>query len=186
MTIKEDKPDLAEPSEGADDELALAGGAPLVPGDAAPEGVAEPEGNTPSVLGAKKYVHAAFFGIGILVAFLTGKILLGVWNQLADWPTAATAVPQLLRYGEEDRATFTTAVGALVGVLTVIQTYRKESVRNFADDVATELAKVTWPNKETVTNGTIVVVIASAIATVYVTLLDRFWGFVTTLVYGGA
>ena len=76
--------------------------------------------------------------------------------------------------------------GALVGVLTVVQTYRREKVRNYADEVASELAKVTWPNKETVTNGTIVVVVASAIATVYVTLLDRLWGFVTTLVYGGA
>jgi preprotein translocase subunit SecE len=33
-------------------------------------------------------------------------------------------------------------------------------------------------------NGTVVVVIASSIATVYVTVLDRFWSFVTTLVYG--
>jgi len=27
-------------------------------------------------------------------------------------------------------------------------------------------------------------VLASAIATVYVTILDRFWSFLTTLVYG--
>jgi preprotein translocase subunit SecE len=50
--------------------------------------------------------------------------------------------------------------------------------------VAGELSKVTWPNRETVTNGTIVVVIASMIATAYVALLDKFWGFVTNLVYG--
>jgi preprotein translocase subunit SecE len=66
----------------------------------------------------------------------------------------------------------------------VIQAYRKERVRGYADAVAGELARVTWPTRETVLNGTIVVVLASAIATVYVTILDRLWSFLTTLVYG--
>jgi preprotein translocase subunit SecE len=66
----------------------------------------------------------------------------------------------------------------------VFNQYRKESVRGWADDVALELSKVSWPTRETVTNGTIVVLVASAVATVYVALLDRFWGFVTSLVYG--
>jgi preprotein translocase subunit SecE len=57
-------------------------------------------------------------------------------------------------------------------------------VRRFADEVASELIKVTWPNREAVVNGTIVVMVASAMATVYVALLDRFWSFLTTLVYG--
>ncbi len=66
----------------------------------------------------------------------------------------------------------------------MIQTYRKENIRTWANEVAAELAKVSWPTRETVTNGTIVVVIASMIATVYVTVLDRFWSFLTKLVYG--
>jgi len=57
-------------------------------------------------------------------------------------------------------------------------------VRDWADEVAIELSRVTWPTREQVTNGTIVVIVASAVAAVYVALLDRFWGFVTTLVYG--
>jgi preprotein translocase subunit SecE len=182
------KDEEAKAEAEADEPEQLDADAPETPAEddanrAAPE---EPAGGAPAMLGARKYVHAAFFGFGILAAFLVSKVLLGLWNTLADWPTVATAVPQLLRYGEEERATFTTVAGALVGVLTVVQTYRKENIRNYADEVASELAKVTWPNKETVTNGTIVVVVASAIATVYVSLLDRFWGFVTTLVYGGA
>ena len=51
-------------------------------------------------------------------------------------------------------------------------------------NVAIELSKVTWPKRETVTNGTIVVIAAGVFATVYVGLLDRLWGFVTMLVYG--
>jgi preprotein translocase subunit SecE len=43
---------------------------------------------------------------------------------------------------------------------------------------------VTWPTREAVVNGTFVVVVASALATVYVTILDKLWSFLTTLVYG--
>jgi preprotein translocase subunit SecE len=140
--------------------------------------------DAPAHLGATKYVHAAFFAGGILVAFLSGKILAGVWNRLAEWPAAVRTVPQLLRYGEDERATFTMVAGAVVGLIAVIQTYRRAHVRQFADEVAVELSKVTWPDKETVTNGTVIVVVATAVATVYIALLDRFWAFVTALIYG--
>jgi len=129
-------------------------------------------------------VHAAFFAGGILVAYLSGKILAGVWNRLAEWPTAVRTVPQLLRYGEDERATFTMVAGAVIGLIAVIQTYRRARVRQFADEVAVELSKVTWPDKEAVTNGTVIVVVATAVATVYIALLDRFWAFVTALIYG--
>ena len=65
-----------------------------------------------------------------------------------------------------------------------MQSYRKESVRTWANEVAAELSKVTWPTREAVLNGTVVVVVASALATVYVAVLDKIWGFLTTLVYG--
>ena len=106
-------------------------------------------------------MHAAFFVAGILVAFLSGKILALVWNALAGWPEAVHRVPALLRYAEDERDSFTMVAGAVIGVIAVIQTYRKEQIRTWADEVAAELAKVTWPTRETVTNGTIVVVIAS-------------------------
>jgi preprotein translocase subunit SecE len=71
-------------------------------------------------------------------------------------------------------------IGAAVGYWLA----RKKSVRTWADDVAGELAKVHWPNRELVQNGTLVVVITGLFATIYVGLLDRLWIFVTTLVYG--
>ena len=138
----------------------------------------------PTQLGALKYVQAAFFGAAVLCAFLLGKVLAAVWNQLADWPTAVRALPALQRYPEDQRSSFTMVVGALVGVVVVVRWYRDAEVRQWADEVAAELSKVVWPDKDTVSNGTVVVIIASAIATVYISLLDRFWGFLTTLVYG--
>mgnify|MGYP003382065829 CR=1 FL=1 len=136
-------------------------------------------------LGASvRYVHAAFFVAGILVAFISSKLLGMVWGELADWPAATRAVPLLLRFAEDERGGYVLGAGALIGVLAVVQSYRKEHIRRWADEVALELTKVTWPNREAVSNGTVVVLVATAIATAYVALLDRFWGFLTHLVYG--
>jgi len=135
-------------------------------------------------LGTDKYVFAAFFGAGIAFAFLLGKALAALWSHLVEWPWAVRAVPQLLRYAEDERPTYTTSVGAVLSVLTVVYCLRNEGLRRWADDVAIELSKVTWPEREAVTNGTIVVIVAGIFATVYVGLLDRLWGFVTMLVYG--
>jgi preprotein translocase subunit SecE len=135
-------------------------------------------------LGADKYVFAAFFGAGIMFAVLLGKMLAALWSHLVEWAWAVRAVPQLLRYAEDERPTYTTAVGAVVSLLATIYCLRNEGIRRWADDVALELSKVTWPKRDTVTNGTIVVIVAGIFATVYVGLLDRLWGFVTMLVYG--
>jgi preprotein translocase subunit SecE len=139
---------------------------------------------TPSQLGATKYVHAAFFAAAILAAFLAGKMLTSGWNRLAEWPAAVRLLPALLRYGEGERGTFGMGGGVVVGGIVLWQIYGRRNIRDWADEVAIELSRVTWPTREQVTNGTIVVLVASAVAAVYVALLDRLWAFVTTLVYG--
>lgn len=135
-------------------------------------------------MGVEKYVHAAFFSAAILAAFLGGKILLSIWNNLAEYPQAVRALPFLIQYNEEERASWTLIIGAVLGVFLILRYYRRPAVRSWATGVASELARVTWPSKETVTNGTIVVLVAGAIATVYIALLDRLWGYLTNLVYG--
>jgi preprotein translocase subunit SecE len=148
------------------------------------EKVPSAESAAPTNLGATKYVHAAFFVVGIATAFISGRILAGIWNALAAWAPAVHAVPQLLLYGEDERPEFTIVVGVLIGIVVVMQMFRKPSIRTWSDDVALELSKVVWPNRETVTNNTIVVIVASALATIYVGLLDRLWAFVTQKIYG--
>lgn len=137
-----------------------------------------------TVLGVQRYVHAAFFGAGILSAYLLGKVFQSAWNSLVDWPELVRAMPVLIEYAEDERASITLIMGAVVGAALVLRYYRRPAVRSWATDVATELARVTWPNKDTVTNGTIVVLIAGAVATFYVAVLDRLWGYLTNLVYG--
>ncbi len=137
-----------------------------------------------SSLGSERYVHAAFFLAGIVGAFVLSKVLALCWNSLSGWPAAVRALPQLVSYSEEQRDSAALAVGAVGGALGVIQSYRRAAVRVWASEVAAELSKVTWPTREAVLNGTVVVVVASALGTVYIAVLDRIWGFLTTLVYG--
>lgn len=147
------------------------------------EAPAEEDAPEAGHIGVRRYVHAAFFLAGILTAYLSGKVLLSAWNGLADWPAAVRQVPVLIEYGEEERASYTLVIGAVVGVLLVLRYYRRPAVRSWATDVASELAKVTWPEKETVTNGTVVVLVAGALATLFIALVDRLWGYLTNLIY---
>jgi len=173
-TVEGSDPSLADPSMTSNPSTSM-----VVEGDA---GVGDE--SAASAMGAQRYVHAAFLAIGILIAFLGGKLVALLWNNLADWPQAVRVVPQLVAYPEESRESIALTVGALLGVGIAFWLYRKEGIRRFADEVAAELIKVTWPNREAVVNGTLVVMVASTIATVYVAILDRFWSFLTTLVYG--
>lgn len=168
----------SEPSEA----LATASDSALESADASGEETEEEQ--SASSFGSERYVHAAFFVAGILAAYLSAKTIGMAWNSLAAWPTAVRAVPQLVGFAEEQRESYSLVAGAGIGTLVVVQSYRKESVRTWANEVAAELSKVTWPTREAVLNGTLVVVVASALATVYVTILDRIWSFLTTLVYG--
>jgi preprotein translocase subunit SecE len=183
MAKDEEETERDSAAEGAEDAGESAPGSEAIDAEAqAPSEQAADD--IPANLGATRYVHAAFFAAAILVAYVSGKMLALIWNRLAEWPAAVKQVPVLLRYAEDEREGFTMGAGALVGLIAVIQTYRTERIRGWANEVALELTKVTWPNREMVTNGTIVVVIASMIATVYVMILDRFWGYLTQLVYG--
>jgi preprotein translocase SecE subunit len=142
------------------------------------------DGATPSDLGIERYVHLAFFMSGVFVAYLVGKSLAGAWGLLAATPAAVRSAPWLLRLAEDERVEFTMVAGAIVGIVSVVVALRKPGVRKWADEVAAELYKVHWPDRETVTNGTIVVLAGGVFATIYVGLLDRLWNFVTNLVYG--
>jgi len=193
MAKRKDTKDLERDAERSDSELPEQGeldeGAELAKGGADSDGDSSVDAESDDAteageMGSARYVHAAFFAAGILSAYICAKLLLAAWNALADWPEAVRQLPVLIQYGEDERATATLVLGALLGVVLVFWNYRKESVRNWAGEVASELSRVTWPNKETVTNGTMVVLVATLVGTVYVALLDRFWGYLTNLVYG--
>lgn len=151
------------------------------PDDEAEEG--EEEEQAATQLGADRYVLAGFFAAGMLGAYVLGRTLQLLWATASNKDWFSRAVPRLAAVSDEDKGTISLIAAAVVALIFVVRTYRRADVREWTDEVASELTKVKWPNRKDVTNSTIVVIAASAIATVYLALLDRLWAFVTSLVY---
>lgn len=145
---------------------------------------AEDDAEPAAQLGATRYVMAGFFAAAIAIAYVLGRTLAAIWARLSEARWFQTNMAALTRVGEEERAEITTLIGAIIAIGGAVYAYRRSDVRQWTDDVASELSKVSWPDKGEVTTSTVIVIVCSAFATVYLALLDRFWGFVTNLVYG--
>jgi preprotein translocase subunit SecE len=135
-------------------------------------------------LGTDRYVMAGFFAAGIIGAYVLGRALHGVWAELSNKDWFSRAVPAFAAVSDDDKSTYATVLAGLIAVVVTLRTYRRPDVRVWTDDVASELMKVKWPTKKEVSNSTMVVIAASAAATIYLALLDRLWSFVTGIVYG--
>jgi preprotein translocase subunit SecE len=151
----------AEPSESAE---------PAELHDVAPVGAA-----SPTQLGTKRFVYAAYFAGAIAIAFLMSKLLDFAWFKVQSYKPAIG----------EPRDEVVMPLSALIGAAVAVYYWFRTRARELAEEVATEMSKVTWPSRTEVTNGTFVVIVTTIVSTVFFALMDRFWGFVTNLVYGG-
>jgi len=148
-------------------------------GDAATEGrdVAPVQGAASiAQLGTRRYVYAGYFAGAIGIAFIMSKILAYGWFRLQTYKPAVG----------EPSDEIVMVVSALIGAGAAIYYWYRTRARELAEEVATEMSKVTWPSRTEVTNGTFVVIVTTIVSTVFFALMDKFWGFVTNLVYGGS
>jgi preprotein translocase subunit SecE len=175
--------DEAAPRDG--DSAALAAGAP----DAAAETEGEQPDGAPvaTQLGAARYVIFGVFASWIIGSYVASKTLQGVWSWLSRKEWFGRTLPSFAALPHEgelvSRSSISLLVGAIVAAVVVFVYYRKPDVRQWADEVAEQLGKVKWPTRKDVGNYTVVVLAVSAVLTVYLALLDRFWGFLTNLIY---
>jgi preprotein translocase subunit SecE len=134
----------------------------------------EEEGvGAPMQLGYQRYVYAAYMAGAMIAAFLVAKIGHAGWYRLGQWKP---------EFGEpKDELVF--PIAGVVGVLAALYYWRKPESRQYANEVAEELSKVTWPSRKEVTNSTTVVVLTTVFATVFFALMDRFWSFITDKIY---
>jgi preprotein translocase subunit SecE len=131
------------------------------------------DGSTPVQLGYQRYVYAAYMAGALIVAFLFAKIGHVAWYRLGQWkPQFGEPVDDILY-----------PVAVVVGILVALYYWRKQDARQYANEVAEELSKVTWPSRKEVTNSTTVVVLTTLFATVFFALMDRFWSFITDKIY---
>jgi preprotein translocase subunit SecE len=141
--------------------------------EAKTEATADDVPNVPVQLGYQRYVYAAYMAGAMLAAFLAAKIGHAAWYRAGQWK------PEL----GEPKDELVYSVAAVVGILVALYYWRKPDARQYADEVAEELSKVTWPSRKEVTNSTTVVVLTTLFATVFFALMDRFWGFITDKIY---
>lgn len=125
-------------------------------------------------LGSTRFVYAAYLAGAVAIAFLLAKAGHAGWYRLGQWK------PEL----GEPKDEIVMPVAAAVGLGVAFYYWKKPEARQYATEVAEELSQVTWPSKKEVTNSTTIVIVTTLAATVFFALMDRFWGFVTNLVYG--
>lgn len=129
--------------------------------------------DVPVQLGYQRYVYAAYMAGALLAAFLFAKIGHAAWYRLGQWKTELG----------EPKDEYVFPIAGLLGVAVAVYYWRKPDARKYADEVAEELSKVTWPTRKEVTSSTTVVVLTTLFATVFFALMDRFWGFITDKIY---
>jgi preprotein translocase subunit SecE len=180
--VDETSSDASAPDAPPKDEMLVAGRADASVEDAPSVGAAAEERAAaeeevreaaPMQLGTRRFVYAAYFAGAIGVAFLLSKIGNLIWQRLESYK------PEV----GDPRDDLIMPIAAVIGAGVAFYYWRKLSARQYAEEVAAELAQVTWPSRQEVTNSTTVVIVATAFATIFFALMDRFWAFVTDLVY---
>jgi preprotein translocase subunit SecE len=126
------------------------------------------ESNAPAatVLGIERWVQTAFI-VGVVFLFLVfSKLVRAAWDVFAE-PDPRFIAP-------------------IAGVLAAgvgLALYKAPKVHQFSHDVATELSKVTWPNREDTWRQTVVVIVVSVVAAIILGIFDAVWLGITNLVY---
>ena len=115
----------------------------------------------------RKWVHVMFAVAGIVAAWLVAKC--------GDWAWAYFGKPNAFIIG--------TVAFATAGTATLIA-WRNEQVFGLATEVSNELKKVTWPTRKETLYSTIVVIVTTIIASLFLGLFDGVWSWVTRMIYG--
>lgn len=113
-------------------------------------------------LGVQKYLYTGYFVAGCVVAFLVSHIADAAWA------------------GHENTSN---ALGVVVGLAGMIVAWKNIKLRTLAMETIEELAAVTWPSKDETTTATVVVLATAIIASVVIFAMDRFWNWITNVIY---
>jgi preprotein translocase SecE subunit len=80
-----------------------------------------------------------------------------------------------------DNVSILAGIGA--GLVATVLAWRSMRLRTLAQETIDELAAVTWPSRDETTTATTVVLSTSAVAAVIIFFLDRFWNWITDVIY---
>ena len=111
--------------------------------------------------------------------FLEHLLLSGFSLFSATQPLTTTMFQLPLGPGEPKDFSWATLAGLAISFGLFGWFWKKPETNNVAQEIASELRKVTWPSLEETRAATIAVIVASLIAAVLLGLFDVFWQFLT-------
>jgi preprotein translocase subunit SecE len=115
-----------------------------------------------------KPVHLIYLCGAVLLFYLLQWSIDWVWGYFGTSPS-------------EFKMSIMAAVGAVV---VGVALYRNDRVFHLANEVSSELRKVTWPTAKEVRSATIVVIVMAVTSAIILFLFDLVWSGLTDLVYG--
>jgi preprotein translocase subunit SecE len=105
---------------------------------------------------------------GIVCFYLTQWTVDWIWGYFVTTPHELTI----------------TVTAAAFTLMLAIVLYRSDRIYSLANEVASELGKVTWPTAKEVRAAAIVVIIVSVVTAMITGLFDFVWSNLTEMVYG--
>jgi preprotein translocase subunit SecE len=115
-----------------------------------------------------KPVHLIYLCGAVLLFYVLQWSIDWVWGFFGSAPS-------------ESKMSVMAAIGALV---IGVALYRNDRIYHLANEVSSELKKVTWPTAKEVRSATTVVVVMAIISAIILGLFDLVWSNLTELVYG--
>jgi preprotein translocase subunit SecE len=125
--------------------------------------VAQTHDNAPN-----KPVHLMFLA-GTVVAFYLCK-----WS--IDWIWGY--------FGSPPSELVQTCIAGAFALTLGVTLYKRDKTYTYANEIASELSKVTWPTAKEVRAATLVVLVMGILAAVILGLFDTVWSQLTEVVYG--
>jgi len=127
-----------------------------------------------------RLVVASFVVFALLFGIFLEHVLLSGFSLFSGTQPLTTALFSLpVGPGEPKDFSWATIIGLAISFGLFAWGYLNPVYNNVAQEIATELRKVTWPTMEETRAATIAVIVASLIAAVLLGLFDVFWQFLT-------
>ena len=116
-----------------------------------------------------KPVHLIYLCGAVLLFYLLQWSIDWVWGYFGSVPS-------------ESKLSLASAVVATVAGIVL---YRNDRLYHLANEVSSELKKVTWPTAKEVRVATITVIVMAIVSAIILGVFDLIWTNLTELVYGG-
>lgn len=116
--------------------------------------------------GLRRYVHISFAVLGLIAAYVLSNLFEAIGGALSfSYSVVGMSVASLAAF--------------LVAIVGTVILWRNEKVFGFAEEVAQELKKVTWPTYEETRTSTIVVLVMVVIFSLVLGFFDFIWSGIT-------